>query len=354
MIAKSETDMQGLELDHIRFSIGGAMVVDDVSLAVEPGRIVCLLGPSGCGKTTSLRIAAGLERPLSGEVRIGGRVVASPDQFMPPEARKVGLVLQDYALFPHLTAAENVTFGLTGASRHEARSRALRLLDMVGLARHADAYPHTMSGGEQQRVALARALAPEPAVMLLDEPFSGLDASLRNKVREQATQVLKELAVPTLLVTHDPEEAMRIADKVAVMKAGRIIQTGSPWQIYSQPESEWVARLFGEPNRFEGSVAGGFVATPLGPIAADGFDDGAMVNVLVRPRALELGAADGVCAQVIRARPIGADILVDLVVGEMNLHAHIPHTTLIQVGAEVHLSVDRNQIHVFPRVGGRD
>lgn len=345
--------MRGLELEHIGFAIDGTVVVDDVSLTVAPGEMVCLVGPSGCGKTTTLRIAAGLERPRAGSVMIDGMCVAGPDIFVPPEVRNVGLVLQDYALFPHLNALENVMFGLAALARDEARQRALGLLETLGLGRYAQAYPHTLSGGEQQRVALARALAPEPGVMLLDEPFSGLDSSLRNKVRDQATAILKQLGVPALMVTHDPEEAMRIGDRIAIMRAGRIVQTGVPGEIYDAPADQWAARLFGDLNCLESVAEGGFADTPIGRFSAGAAGNGVPVDILIRPRAIKLGHGEGTPARVTRIRPIGHEILYDLAVDGLNLQVLAPPGGDFAAGSQVRLSVDGEKVFVFPSEGRR-
>ena len=269
----------GLDIRDIHHRYDTDEVVRGVSLAVGPGEIVCLLGPSGCGKTTCLRLAAGLERLRSGEIRVAGTLVAGPGVHVPPEERRVGLVLQDYALFPHLTATANVAFGLSGpgVSRRGRADRervAVDLLAQVGLAGYETAYPHMLSGGQQQRVALARALAPEPDVMLMDEPFSGLDVTLRGEVRETTAAVLKQRGAPTLVVTHDPDEALAIGDRIAIMRDGRIVQSGTAEDIYLNPADPFVMTFFGHSNRLAGRVEGGGVATPFGRVPAPGLEDG--------------------------------------------------------------------------------
>ena len=214
--------MTGLELRAITHRFGERRVVDDLSLSIAPGEIFCLLGPSGCGKTTTLRITAGLEAVQAGSILIDGETVASPGQDLPPERRRVGMVFQDYALFPHLTVAQNIAFGLRALREGERRRTAEELMARLSIGDLAGQYPHRLSGGEQQRVALARALAPQPRVMLLDEPFANLDAQLRIRVRDDTLRLLQSQNTATLMVTHDPAEAMRMADRLAIMRAGRL------------------------------------------------------------------------------------------------------------------------------------
>ncbi|MGE5766512.1 MAG: ABC transporter ATP-binding protein, partial [Bacteroidota bacterium] len=280
--------MPALAFDHVSHAFGELLAVNDLSLALERGEVVCLLGPSGCGKTTALRVAAGLEILQQGRVLIDGAVVAGEGREVPPEARSVGLVFQDYALFPHLSVADNVAFGLRRLPGAERRQRVAEALELVGMAASAAAYPHMLSGGQQQRVALARALAPRPRVMLLDEPFSNLDARLRQQVRDDTLHVLKRSGTTTLMVTHDPEEAMFMADRIALMRAGRIVQLGTPANLYYQPAEAFVASFFGEINILQGVVKAGEVATPFGAVGAGGLADGTAVEVLIRPEALHL------------------------------------------------------------------
>ncbi|HEX6419099.1 MAG TPA: ABC transporter ATP-binding protein [Acidimicrobiales bacterium] len=269
---------------------GATEVLRHVDLRVAPGAVVALLGPSGCGKTTLLRSIAGLERLDAGEVRIGGRVVSGPGRHVPPERRRVGMVFQDWALFPHLSVAQNVGYGLPRAQRNGGRVAAA--LAMVGLAGMGDRSPTTLSGGQQQRVALARALAPQPGVLLLDEPFSNLDSALRVQVRTEVHQLLADLEVTTVFVTHDQEEAFVLGDEVAVMHAGRIVQQAPPAELYARPASPWVARFVGDANLVEGAAAGTTATTPVGPVVLDTALDGP-VQVLLRPEELRLTAPRG-------------------------------------------------------------
>ena len=224
---------------------GETLAVDRATLELQPGRITCLLGPSGCGKSTLLRIIAGLERADEGEIEAGGRLLLGRGANVPPERRRIGFVFQDFALFPHLTALQNVTFGLKGEPAAEARARATELLERFRLSARASAWPHSLSGGEQQRVAIARALAPRPTALLLDEPFSGLDGDLRSQVRDAVLAGLRDTEAAVLVVTHDPEEAMLLGDEVLLMTEGRIVQSGTPEECYFRPNSVAAARLLG-------------------------------------------------------------------------------------------------------------
>ena len=351
--------MDALAFDAVSHHYGSLKALDDVSLAVAPGELVCLLGPSGCGKTTALRIAAGLETLQTGRVLIDGRTVADARGTTPPEQRGVGLVFQDYALFPHLSVLDNVAFGLKGAGAERRRERALACLKQVGMAGSAEVYPHTLSGGQQQRVALARALAPRPKVMLLDEPFSGLDARLRNQIRDETLHILKENGAATLMVTHDPEEAMFMSDRVVLLRSGRIAQLGRPTDLYFAPRDAFVAGFFGEINRLNGIVATGAVTTPLGQVAANGLAEGAEVEVLIRPEALRLqplGAdaeAGAGTARVMTARMLGRSSLVHLSINgdggpALHLHARVPGRFLPPEDELLAVHLDRSQAFVFP------
>ena len=280
--------MNGLHIVGLSHAYGNKQVLNNVALMIPAGELVCLLGPSGCGKSTLLRLAAGLEEVQQGTIVIDDVTVASTNMHINPERRHIGLMFQDYALFPHLSIIDNVTFGLSGMAVDAVRRRARDLLDQVDMTPYADSYPHTLSGGQQQRVALARALAPKPKLLLLDEPFSGLDANMRQTIREETLSVLKRSGVATLMVTHDPEEAMFMADRIKIIGAnGRILQAGRPHDIYYHPNHEFVAKMFGKMNRFEGVVLDGLVNTPLGSIATD-LEDGLKVQVLIRPEGVIL------------------------------------------------------------------
>ena len=287
--------MDGLHIHGVHHAYGDTKVLQGISLTVPAGELVCLLGPSGCGKTTLLRLAAGLERLQAGNIAIDETVVAGDGVKVLPEHRRVGYMFQDYALFPHLDVTDNIMFGLFRWSGEEAKARTAEVLRQVGLEQHAHKFPHTLSGGQQQRVALARAIAPKPRLVLLDEPFSGLDTNMRVRIREQTLNVLKEAGVATLMVTHDPEEAMYMADRIKVMgEGGNVLQSGRPTEIYYQPVDEYVARLFGPVNEIVTEARGREVKTPFGVVPARDYADGDRVKVLIRPESFSLSnAANG-------------------------------------------------------------
>ena len=285
---------------------GDTAALRDASFEVADGEILALLGPSGCGKTTTLRLLAGFERPDAGGVEIGGRAAVGANVFVPPERRRLGMVPQDYALFPHLSVGENVAFGLGGGvrvgvrrwlGRRDTPPRAQEMLELVGLADFGARYPHELSGGEAQRVALARALAPRPAAVLLDEPFSNLDQVLRGSLRVAMRGILKAADTAAVFVTHDREEALSLADRVAVMRGGRIEQIGTPGEIYHRPANRFVASFVGNANLLRGERRGDSAATDLGEIAiaAEGLDapDGAALDVLLRPEQVILAHPPG-------------------------------------------------------------
>lgn len=263
---------------------GAVPVVACLNLTAERGELVALLGPSGCGKTTTLRLIAGFEDLDAGEIEVGGRLVANGDRAVPPERRRVGMVFQDYALFPHLTVARNVAFGLPRGA-HVRRVDAS--LDLVGLTGYGNRMPYELSGGQQQRVALARALAPSPEIVLLDEPFSNLDTALRSRVRAEVRQILRDAGATAILVTHDQEEALSLSDRIAVMAHGSVVQEASPEELYHRPVSPEVAKFVGDAQFLPGEATGRRVATALGDLPVTGNVQGS-VSVMLRPEMLRL------------------------------------------------------------------
>jgi iron(III) transport system ATP-binding protein len=325
--------MSAITLAKVSRRYAGVAVLDSVSLTAPEAKVLALLGPSGSGKSTILRLIAGLEPLDAGEVHIGDERVSAPGSTLPAEARRVGMVFQDYALFPHLTAAANVAFGLDKMARAEREALALRWLDRVGLAKRAHAYPHELSGGEQQRVALARALAPKPRAVLLDEPFSGLDPVLRGELRDVTLAALQETQTTALFVTHDAEEALMVADRLAILKSGRLLQEAAPRDAYDHPATPEAAAALGPVNVFSGRVENGAVQTPFGPVAAPGLAEGAAAQAVVRAEALTL--TPGRAARIVDVRPHGADDLVRIEEQGVVWRALIPARTQLGERANV-------------------
>jgi iron(III) transport system ATP-binding protein len=340
-----------LTFDRLERRFATTIALNGFSLDIAPAEVVCLLGPSGCGKTTLLRVAAGIEKPTGGRVLINAREVAGAERFVPPERRNVGLMFQDFALFPHLTIIENVAFGLRALPREDARREAAVALARVGLTRYADDYPHILSGGEQQRVALARAIVPRPAVMLMDEPFSGLDVQLRERLQEETLTLLRETRATCLIVTHAPAEAIRLGDRIAVMRAGRLLQAGKAEELYRNPADLFVARLFSEINEIPYTVESGALRTPIGSFAVPGLNEGEEAILCIRRRAIRIGGAGaGLPARLLRSRFLG-----DLALLEVAVHGfERPLLTVVregeqpQQGQEVSISVDAESVLVFP------
>ena len=345
-----------LTFDAVERRYEGVTALRGISLDIAPGEVVCLLGPSGCGKTTLLRIAAGIEKPSAGRVLINDREVAGPSRFVPPEQRNVGLMFQDFALFPHLSILDNVTFGLRALPREEAEREATAALARVGLARYAAEFPHILSGGEQQRVALARAIVPRPSVMLMDEPFSGLDVQLREQLQMATLALLRETRATSMIVTHHPEEAMQLADRVAVMRGGQIAQVGRAEELYRNPADLFVARLFSEINEVTYTVAGGRIATPIGVFSAPNLSEGEAAILCIRQRAIEIRpAGQGLAARVLHVRFLGdaAQLEIGIEGFEQPLKARVAEAAAPARGAEIAITVEPTSVLIFP-AGDRD
>jgi len=353
----------GLKLTGIRHAYGDREVLKGISLEVAPGEIVCLLGPSGDGKTTLLRLVAGLEHLQHGRIELNGRILAEPGQEIPPEQRHVGFVFQDYALFPHLTVEENVAFGLRGIPRGDRGWRVAEALARVGLEAYARSWPHQLSGGQQQRVALARALAPKPAALLLDEAFASLDARLREQVRDDTLHVLQQAGIPALIVTHDAEEAMFMADRIALMREGQVVQLGTPEELYLKPVDPFVATFLGEVNRLPARIRDGAAWSVIGSAPARGLEEGSAAEVLLRPEGLRVLAADTpgtTLAEVEACRLLGSTTLVHMAVadgegGVLHLHARLPPGAVLVRGQQVGVALDPQRAFAFPaRLGATD
>lgn len=338
---------------HVSHRYRSVLAVDDVSLQVEAGEFVCLVGPSGCGKSSLLRVIAGLQRQTAGQVFIDGVEVAGSRVFVPPEKRGVGLMFQDYALFPHLNVLHNVAFGLSDLPRSVRRETAMAALDAVEMTKYAAVYPHMLSGGEQQRVALARALAPRPKIMLMDEPFSGLDRQLREEVRAETVAILARSGAATIMVTHDPEEAMLLADRILLMRNGRLVQTGAPDDIYFRPVDAAAAEFFGSYNRMHGRVSAGRIHTPLGEVAAGSLAEGAGVEILIRPDQINVypsaDCAGQAVATVLRSAPQGQDRLLELSLTDgTRLQARVLKRDCPPSGTPLAVNIDPGVALVFP------
>jgi iron(III) transport system ATP-binding protein len=347
-----------LTLENVSYAFGAHRVIESLSLTLQEGEIGCLLGPSGCGKTTLLRLIAGFERLQAGRILLRDAVISAERHHLPPEKRRIGVVFQDYALFPHLSVAGNVAFGL----RHSAlaRRQVQELLTLVGLAGLDDKYPHELSGGQQQRVALARALAPRPHLLLLDEPFSNLDVELRERLSLEVRAILKEAGTAALLVTHDQHEAFAVADRVGVMHAGRIEQWDTPWNLYHRPATRRVADFVGEGAFIRGAVTeDGRIATELGRLSGllatecDGgsctlLPAGAPVEVLLRPDDIVHDDAAPTQAQIVAKAFRGAEFLYTLQLASgARVLALVPSHHDHAVGERIGIRLDAEHVIAF-------
>jgi iron(III) transport system ATP-binding protein len=330
----------------VSFAVGRKSILNGVSLDVRPGEVACLLGPSGCGKTTLLRLIAGIIEPQKGAILLDGKEISGPNRYVPPEKRNIGLVFQDFALFPHLTVLENVAYGLTALSRKEAEDVATLILQRVGLGNALERTPQSLSGGEQQRVALARALVPRPQVVLLDEPFSGLDQRLKDTVREETLTLLRETRATAVLVTHDPLEALAFADQIHVMQQGQLAQSGRPEELISNPLNSDVATFFRHYNRFAGTVQDGHVQTPLGPVISTNMVNGATAEVMIAPDGIAIVAAGkGVPATIIENRDLVTTRRIIAVLHttgqKLLIHGQVAHK------GEIGLVLNGQHTHIF-------
>ncbi|GHA12335.1 iron ABC transporter ATP-binding protein [Devosia pacifica] len=337
-----------LTIDAVGKWFGNVKALDAISLNLHKGEIACLVGQSGCGKSTLLRSIAGVEDISAGQILLKGKRVSSAGGTTPPERRNVGLMFQDYALFPHMDVKRNIAFGLKGLNRQDTQRRVAQMIDRIGIVALADRYPHMLSGGEQQRVALARALAPQPDVLLMDEPFSNLDRGLRETVRLETRALLKSLGTTAIIVTHDPEEALAFGDTVILMDAGRVVETGTGEALYRTPQHAYTARFFSRINRFLGVMSDGRLSSPMGTFAAPN-DSAEQMDIYIRPEAIRF-AESGVPAQVLERRLLGEIDEVLLKVRDL-AQPVVMRTSLrhaLREGDRVHLAIAEEDVLIFP------
>jgi iron(III) transport system ATP-binding protein len=350
-----------LILENVVQSYGRKQVLMDVNFQLKAGQIGCLLGPSGCGKTTALRLIAGFESLETGAIYLDDQLVARPGACLSPEKRRVGLVFQDYALFPHLSVASNIGFGLAQLSASDRNHRIGEMLDLVGLEHEAGAYPHQLSGGQQQRVALARALAPRPRLLLLDEPFSNLDVELREKLSLEVRDILNQEGITALLVTHDQHEAFAMADRIGVMHQGVIQQWDTPYNLYHQPKNRFVADFIGQGVLIPGTVRGSQVEIELGmlegvsAVECDGgscqmLGDGASVEVLLRPDDIIHDDASPLLAEVERKAFRGAEFFYTLKLPSGHrVLAQVPSHHNHAIGEKIGIRLEVDHVVAFRR-----
>lgn len=341
-----------LELRQVGCQYGNVRVVNDLSFRIRRGTLACLLGPSGCGKTTLLRAVAGLESITAGEILLRGQVVSTASYTLPPERRGIGMVFQDYALFPHLNVRDNITFGLRRQSATERQQRAEELLQLVDLQGLGDRYPHELSGGQQQRVSLARALAPRPDLVLLDEPFSSLDVELRERLGVETHEIFKSQGITALLVTHDQHEAFAMADQIGIMRAGRIAQWDTPYNVYHEPADRFVADFIGQGSFLKGRLLDhDRLETEIGVIKGNrayGWPQGSKVDLLLRPDDVQPDPHSGLRGRVLKKTFKGPQILYTLAVGEgAQILALFPSHQDHEIGDEVGIRIDAQHLVVF-------
>lgn len=343
-----------LEIDHVSVGYDGTNVVHDVTLNLNTGVIGCLLGPSGCGKTTLLRSIAGFEPISDGQIRLEGQEVSRPGRTQPPERRQVGMVFQDFALFPHLTVAENIAFGIRGQTAARRRQRVKELLGLISMDGYGEAYPHALSGGQQQRIAVARAMAPRPRVLLLDEPFSNMDVELREGLAREVRAILKQEEITAMLVTHDQNEAFAFADRIAVIHAGRVLQWDTAYNLYHKPRDRFVADFIGQGRMLPGQVLSEHeVKTELGTITGNVPQDcspGAPVDVLVRPDDIMPDDDSEIFGEVMDKAFRGASFLYNLQLGSgTRVLCLTPSHYNFALGERIPLKLGFNHLVIFPR-----
>lgn len=339
-----------LEVSNVTRKFGKVNALNDVSFSANKGDVICLVGQSGCGKSSLLRAIAGIERPDSGCIIINRQEMSGPNCFIEPERRDIGFMFQDYALFPHLNVLDNILFGLKRVSKSVARQHCGQIIERLGLSKLVDRFPHMLSGGEQQRVALARALAPEPEILLMDEPFSNLDRGLRDGIRIETLALLRELGTTIIMVTHDPEEALSSGDRVILMRNGKIIQAGSGEDLYQHPNSVYAAEFFCSFNKVQGIYSNGFLNTPLGRYQAEGLDNGVKATAYIRPQAIQIAQSDsGIEAVIINSMLMGEIEQVTFKIKDIDvpLRMRSTHHKKLKVGDTAYIQINNQDVFVF-------
>lgn len=353
MNAHTVTLANVLTIQKLSKKFGERFAVNQASWSAQSGQIICLLGHSGCGKTTMLRLIAGLETPTEGSIQLERKVLWDPYQQVQAEERNIGFVFQDYALFPHLSVLENVMFGLKKIPKHERQSIAENALKHVSMSHHIHNYPYTLSGGEQQRVALARALAPKPHVLLMDEPFSNLDHRLRDQIRQSTIEILKQTSTTTIIVTHDPEEALQIADQIILMHQGKIIQSGTPKQLYFQPKTLFAARYFSDLNEIKTQIQDQQLHTIFGNIATPKhLTSNNEIRCYFRPHQLRVNrikTENSLAAKIISSNFLGYSQLLKLKIETEDkvLSAYVEYSQHYDQADTVYLSLDLSQCFFY-------
>ena len=348
--------MLAVKINNLSHSINNQKVLQNINLELEKDKIACILGPSGCGKTTLLKLIAGLEKVTTGDIIINDEIVSSNTMHLKTEKRKIGFLFQDYALFPHLTVKKNLNFAISNGKKEKHDIE--EIIEIIKLPNSLHKYPHELSGGEQQRVALARSIIAQPDLLLLDEPFSSLDLSLKEEVRDDTLHLLQKSNISVLIVTHDPFEAMFISNKIYIMqKSGKIVQAGSPRQLYNEPINSYVAGFFGETNKFKGMVKNAEVQTPIGKIKTHNNLESKEVIIHVRPQGIKLTQektpVNGIKGTVMASKLMGSFSFVHLSVLDHNneivhVHSHMPASFIPGQSTAVGIEIDDEQIYVFP------
>ncbi len=348
--------MLAVKINNLSHSINNQKVLQNINLELEKDKIACILGPSGCGKTTLLKLIAGLEKVTTGDIMINDEIVSSNTIHLKTEKRKIGFLFQDYALFPHLTVKENLNFAISNGKKEKHDIE--EIIEIIKLPNSLHKYPHELSGGEQQRVALARSIIAQPDLLLLDEPFSSLDLSLKEEVRDDTLHLLQKSNISALIVTHDPFEAMFISNKIYIMqKGGKIVQSGTPRQLYNEPINSYVAGFFGETNKFKGMVKNAEVQTPIGKIKTHNNLESKEVVIHVRPQGIKLTQektpVNGIKGTVMASKLMGSFSFVHLSVLDHNnevvhVHSHMPASFIPGQSTAVGIEIDDEQIYVFP------